>query len=116
MYWHGEIPEVLENRDAYWRILMRHGVRASMYGDEHNFSALRVDRRLGSEYTTPVWNIVSGGVGAPYYAQDLTVPWAEQVSGYSVLQHVCIFDVGPGGVTLRAVDAQGRTLWARELD
>ena len=116
MWWHGKRPEMLEIRERFWNILQKHGVRAAMFGDEHNYSALRVDSRVGEEYYQPVWHIVSGGVGAPYYAKASSVPWAEQVSAFSPIQHFCLIEVRPEGVTLSAIDAHGRIIDSRPLD
>lgn len=116
MWWHGKRPEMLEIRERFWNILQKHGVRAAMFGDEHNYSALRVDSRVGEEYYQPVWHIVSGGVGAPYYAKDATVPWAEHVNAFSPIQHFCRIEVRPEGVTLSAIDAHGRVIDSRPLD
>jgi 3',5'-cyclic AMP phosphodiesterase CpdA len=116
MYWNGERPEILEIRDRFWNILQKHEVRAAMFGDEHNLSLLRVDDRMGPQYTRPVWNIVSGGVGAPYYAMDKTLPWADFVSVFNTIQHFCRIEVSPNGVTLSALDSHGRVIARRPLD
>ena len=116
MYWGGTKPEVLAMRDRFWEILMRHGVRAAMFGDEHNYSRLRLDERLGEFYRTPVWQIVSGGVGAPFYAADPDLPWSHLVQAFSAIQHFCLLELGPEGVCLTVIDSTGRILDSSDLD
>jgi len=116
MWWKGLLPEVLEARARFWNLLQKHGVRAAMFGDEHNYSALRVDERLGAQYRRPVWHIVSGGVGAPYYAKDESLPWAEYVNAFSTIQHFCRFEISREGVVLSVLDSRGRVIDRRPLD
>lgn len=116
MWWNGERPEMLDVRRRFWNILQSYGVRAAMFGDEHNYSALRVDTRLGDEYQQPVWHIVSGGVGAPYYAKDESLPWAAHVDAFSTIQHFCRIEVSAEGVILSAIDAHGRVIDRRPLN
>ena len=116
MYWGGRRPEVLEMRGRFWRILMEHRVRIVGFGDEHNYSRLRVDERMGPNYTVPVWQIVSGGVGAPFYAQEMHLPWADKLSAFSTVQHFCVFDYSAEGVRLEVYDSYGRLLDEDELD
>jgi len=116
MWWDGEIPEILEIRDRFWDILQRYGVRAAMFGDEHNYSLLRVDERMGAQYSQPVWHIVSGGVGAPYYAKDTSVPWGAYINAFSPIQHFCRIEVSREGVMISALDARGRVIDERPLD
>ena len=116
MYWGGRLPDVLEMRARFWRILMDHRVRVVGFGDEHNYSRLRVDSRMGPNYTVPVWQIVSGGVGAPFYAQELDLPWADKLSAFSTVQHFCIIDYSAEGVRLEVYDSYGRLLDEDLLD
>lgn len=116
MYWNGQIAEQLTMRNRFWSILMAYGVRAAGFGDEHNYSLLRVDERLGDEYTTPVWQIVSGGVGAPFYARDRDVPWSRYLSRFSAVQHFCILDFSAAGARLEVYDSFGRLLDEARLD
>ncbi|MDP6418698.1 MAG: metallophosphoesterase [Candidatus Krumholzibacteria bacterium] len=115
MYWNGRIPEMLEMRARFWDILMRHEVRIVFFGDEHNFSLLRVDERLGEQYRTPVWHVVSGGVGAPFYARDKSLPWADKLSAFSTIQHFCRIRLDSDGLSIEARDMRGRILHQETL-
>ncbi len=115
MWYHGQIPEVLEQRDAFLRILLRHKVLAVFFGDEHNYSRTRIDRSLDAKYDGRLWQIISGGAGAPYYARDNTVPWARNVESFEPMHHVVLVDIEDDSVWLRAVTTQGETVDKIEL-
>jgi hypothetical protein len=115
MYWGGVIPEVLDMRQRFWDILMDYRVRVVGFGDEHNYSRLRIDSRLGDQYREPVWQLVSGGAGAPYYAQEKDLPWSHLVSSFSVLQHFCLLEFRAEGVILEVYDSWGRLIEQTEL-
>ena len=74
MYWNGKIPAVNAMRTRFWTILGEAEVVAYLCGDEHNYSRLRVDKDLVPGMARPVWQIVSGGAGAPFHVQDASVP------------------------------------------
>ena len=115
MYYRGEIPEVLARRDAFFQLIARHGVVALVHGDEHNYSRLQVDESLVPGMTRPVWQLVSGGAGAPYYAQEQGLPWSDQVAAFDPRQHVLLFDVHSNRVGLRVVGINGETIDEAEL-
>jgi hypothetical protein len=116
MYWNGRLPEVLAMRDRFWNVLMKHRVGVTGFGDEHNYSRLRVDTRVDPSYTVPIWQIISGGVGAPFYAKDTEAPWAEDVAAFSAVQHFCIFDYSAAGVEIEVYDSFGRLMDRAQLD
>jgi hypothetical protein len=107
MYWDGKFPEVLERRDALFRLMARHGVAAVIHGDEHNYSRTRVDAGLVPGLERPLWQIVSGGAGAPYYAQDRTVPWAGNVERFDARQHVGVVRVSGERAEVVVMDSSG---------
>ena len=110
MYWNGEIPEVLTQRDRFFHIMARHRVAALLVGDEHNYSRTIVDDQLVEGLERPLWQLTSGGAGAPYYAQDLEVPWTDHVRAFDPRQHF-LFVETTGGRSGRArvevIDIQG---------
>jgi len=115
MYYRGEIPEVLARRDELFRLLARHGVTAIVHGDEHNYSRLQIDDSLVSGMSRPVWQLISGGTGAPYYAQERQLPWSNQVAAFDARQHVLLFDVSESQVGLRVIGVMGETIDEAEL-
>jgi len=68
-------------------------VVAVMCGDEHSYSRTLVDQRLNARYRSPVWQIISGGVGAPYYAQDKSAPWYDHVECFTAARNYCLVTV-----------------------
>ena len=102
MYYRGRIPEVLAMRDRFWGILVKHGAVAAFFGDEHNYSRTLIDSKVDPKFSRPVWNIVTGGAGAPYYARDFTVPWAESVKAFRPDHHFLVISVDGPRVRLEA--------------
>ena len=108
MYWNGEVPEVLRQRAKLYAVLGRHAVTAIVHGDEHNYSRVLVDAEiLGAELERPVWHLVSGGAGAPFYAQDQSVPWSHRVEAFDARQHYLRFLIDGDDCTIEAVSREG---------
>jgi hypothetical protein len=123
-------------------------VAAVLASDEHNYSRILVtaevpvgdparddpdgDGRICGEtgpcsplpdLANPVWYVVSGGAGAPYYLGDVT-PWNRHWSGegargcpepagcfvFSPLQHWVLFEAGLEGIALEVYDISGRLM------
>lgn len=122
MYWRGEsgaglndpsqpLGDVVAMRDRFWSLVARHAkVVAVLCGDEHNYSRMLVDATLDPAFEHPVWQIVSGGCGAPFYSQDSDVPWADRVEAFARSTHYCLFEVDGPRVALRVYDATGALL------
>jgi 3',5'-cyclic AMP phosphodiesterase CpdA len=109
MYWGGRIPEVLEMRDKFVEVCSRNGVLAVMHGDEHNYSRMLVTSDVTDTVTQPLWQIVTGGSGAPFYNQS-TVPWSEHVRAFDIANHFVMFEVDGADVTIRAISRDGAVL------
>jgi len=107
MYWGGRIPEVNAMREKFWRILGEAGVVAYLCGDEHNYSRLLVDASLVPGMKHPVWQIVSGGAGAPFHTPDTNVPWHRKVAFFTPQRHLCLITVDGKVVTLEVVNETG---------
>ena len=110
MWWNGEIPEVNTMRERFWRTLSEHGVVAYISGDEHNYSRSLIGAETVEGATNPVWSIVSGGCGAPYYAQDTPEAYASRVRMFSAQQHYTLWTFGPGGVHLEVYGITGELI------
>lgn len=108
LYWNGKVPEVLRRRTRLFALLSRHRVTAIIHGDEHNYSRLLVDSEtLGAPLERPVWHLVSGGSGAPFYAQDRAVPWSDRVEVFDPRQHFLRFLIDGDDCTIEAVSREG---------
>jgi hypothetical protein len=95
---------IIERRDQLLDLLMNHSskVKATLTGDEHNYSLLRVSEKLNlypddwdgprlSKFR-PFWHINNGAAGAPYYGREET-PWSEHVQVFSTQNAVVFFHV-----------------------
>ncbi|HJL19465.1 MAG TPA: metallophosphoesterase [Sandaracinaceae bacterium LLY-WYZ-13_1] len=115
MWWEGRFEEVLAQRRRFFALLAEHGVEAVFHGDEHNYSRTRVHDGLVEGLEEPLWQIISGGAGAPYYAQNRTVPWADDVVAFDARQHVVIVDIDGDAARARVVSRSGETVDAFDL-
>ena len=106
---------VIERRDALWEAISQNGkVVAVFFGDEHNYNRMSVDDETpvyldGSanpNFTNPVWQIITGGAGAPFYAQQDT-PWSGDVERFYPSKHYCMISVDGGKVSIKAISDSG---------
>lgn len=115
MYWDGRIPEVLARRDAFWSTLVKHRVLAAFFGDEHSYTRTLVDASVRPAFDVPVWQLVTGGAGAPYYALDESVPWRAAIRVYRPQIHYCEVQVDGDRVDLEVVNDRGEVIDRVEL-
>jgi hypothetical protein len=107
--------EVIERRDRWWSMIASSSKSLLVFnGDEHNYSRTLVDSDTpvyldGSsnhDFKYPVWQIVSGGAGAPYYTQA-QVPWSDAVLRFDTRQHFVLLQFEPEKVMLQARGIDG---------
>ncbi|MEM1025323.1 MAG: metallophosphoesterase [Myxococcota bacterium] len=110
MFWGGRFPEVLERRDLFWSILVKHRVLAAFFGDEHAYTRSLIDQRVDPRWDHAIHQIVSGGAGAPYYALDRSVPWIDAVQAFEPDTHLCEVEVDGRQVILRAINDRGEII------
>lgn len=110
MWWGGRIPEVIARRDEFIATLLEYDVLAIFTGDEHNYSRTLVDERINPAWEGRLHAIVSGGCGAPYYARDLSAPWAASVQMFSGQQHFNLVEVDGDRVTLTVIGESGEII------
>ncbi|MEL7371907.1 MAG: hypothetical protein AAFN74_23485, partial [Myxococcota bacterium] len=104
----GKVPKVLQQRAKLYAIMGRHGVAAIVHGDEHNYSRILIDSEiLGAPVSRPVWHLVTGGAGAPFYAQDKSVPWSKKVAVFDARQHYLRFMVDGDDCYVEAISREG---------
>ncbi len=105
------LGDVIDMRNRFWSALAHSPkVVAFMCGDEHNYSRTLIDTDVNPAFTHPVWHIVSGGAGAPFYAQDKSVTWVAKVAAFAPVNHYCVFDTYDERVSLRVYAASGALL------
>ena len=103
-----EVPsgDVIDMRDRFWSLISSYPkVLAAFFGDEHNYSRTYIDGSIHPDYVHPVWQIVSGGAGAPFYGQDRSAPWTDAVRHFTSLPHYCLMNVHGRQVQM--------TVWSR---
>jgi 3',5'-cyclic AMP phosphodiesterase CpdA len=110
MWWNGQVPEVIQRRDELIATLLEYDVLAIITGDEHNYSRTLVDSRINPVWEGSLHAIVSGGCGAPYYARDLSAPWAASVQKFSGQQHFNLIDVDGDRVVLTVIGESGEVI------
>lgn len=97
MWWHGKIPEVNAMRERFWKLLAEHDVLAYVSGDEHNYSRSLIGGETVPGAKVPVYSVISGGCGAPYYAQKTPPEYAERVQHFSAQQHYTLWTFSKDG-------------------
>jgi 3',5'-cyclic AMP phosphodiesterase CpdA len=80
-------------RDAFWEILDKAGVNAMFCGHEHIYSRLRVDGFIDPRWKHTIWQITAGGAGAPWYPQNMSIPYTRNVEKFSTDSHVVLATV-----------------------
>ncbi len=105
------LGDIIDMRNRFWKIVAKYAkVLAVLCGHEHNYSRMCVDSLIHPDYQFPVWQIVSGRCGAPYYVQDGSVSWAKKVESFSPSKHFCLFTVDGSKVSLTVYSDSGEIL------
>lgn len=110
MWWDGRVPEVVEQRTKLFVVLGRHGVAAVIHGDEDNYSRTLVNGDIVDGMENHVWQLISGGAGAPYYAQETDVPWSGNVRRFDPRQHFVRVRVDGDEALAQAVSLSGEVI------
>ena len=109
IYWHGD-PAVLAQRQQLYDVMSRHRVAVIFHGDEHNYSRTHIDSTALEGIEHPVWQIISGGAGAPYYAQDRSVPWVDNVRAFDPRQHIVLVSIRGDEAEAEAISLTGEVM------
>ena len=103
--------DVLDMRNRFWKIVSsKSKVLAVLCGDEHNYSRTLIDSSINPDFQYPVWQVISGGCGAPYYVQDKSVPWVDKVKAFAIDKHFCLFSVDGKRVGLEVYNDSSQLL------
>ena len=95
----------------FWKIVSsKSKVLAVLCGDEHNYSRTLIDSSVHPDFRFPVWQIISGGCGAPYYVQDKSVPWVDKVKAFTIDKHYCLFSIDGKQVGLEVYNDSSQLL------
>jgi hypothetical protein len=113
---------IVENRNEMWSIIAASPKSvAFITGDEHAYSRLMIDQTTnvghlrgpdGADvaFPNPVWQVTSGGAGAPYYDKELDLPWSPQLRAHSTQPHYAFFRVDGADVVLEAYAQTGQRI------
>jgi hypothetical protein len=107
MWWKGERKDILGMRDRFWKILCKYRVLAVFCGHEHNYSRTLIDKTVDTSFDVPIWQIVGGGGGGPFYNREMDVPWKDAVKKFVPLQHFSFVEVKGDSVYLNAITVDG---------
>ncbi len=114
--------KVVENRNEMWEIISSSPKTvAYITGDEHAYCRMSVNMNTvvghhrkadGSEafFAHPVWQVTSGGAGAPWYDKELNMPWSASLLIHSTQPHYAFFRVQGDDVYLEAYSQTGQKL------
>jgi 3',5'-cyclic AMP phosphodiesterase CpdA len=103
--------DVLGMRARFLTLLSKHRVLAVLSGHEHNYSRLLMDSGCDPAVTAPSWQIISGGVGAPYYFyQEKHLPWSHNMKAFSPAPNYCLFSIEGGRVDLTVYTSTGEVI------
>ena len=125
MYYSGGLPEknggfdrrfVIKRRNRFWRAVSSSPKMVfAMFGDEHNYSRTLIPQDSQKGFKYPVWQLISGGVGAPYYSEVKNLPWSSQVQFIDWKQNFLHISVNQGGVWLQALSSTGEIMESVKL-
>ncbi len=116
MWWNGEHADVNAMRERFWKLMASHGVLAYVAGDEHNYSRALIGPETVAGAQTSIHSIVTGGCGAPYYAQDTPEAYRDRVRAFDPQQHYTMWTFAPGKPPrLQAIGLTGEVLDDVEL-
>ena len=98
-------------RNKFWKSISASSKTVfAMFGDEHNYSRtiIPANKKLG--FKNDVWQMISGGVGAPYYYQVKNLPWSKNVKKFDWKQHFILVNIREDNVFLSAVSSTGELI------
>ena len=113
MWWFGKIDKVNRVRNELLSLLSKHRVAAILHGDEHNYSRLIIQRGDAEPFEAaenPVTQIITGGAGAPWYVQQMDLPWSKQVETFDLRQHLVFLDADGDMLTGTVQSVTGETI------
>lgn len=62
------------------------------------------------EFANAVWQVTSGGAGAPFYDKELDLPWSGELRAHSTQPHYAFFRINGDDVLLEAYSKTGQKI------
>ncbi len=109
---------IIQRRDEYLDILINKSskVVAVLTGDEHNYNKVKITPDVNiypEKYKfnkllrkRTLWQINNGAAGAPYYAQDKSVPWTNAVSGFTTQNALVLIYIDGKKVSVKVMNPE----------
>ncbi|VEN73194.1 conserved hypothetical protein [Candidatus Desulfarcum epimagneticum] len=106
-----------ERRDQIWNAFIDTGkALLAQFGDEHNYSRSLITKdRNGAPYKQKIWQIVSGGAGAPFAKRHTGMPWDDDVKKTTAQYHHCLYKVRGDKVYLEVYNIDNMLIDSLEL-
>ncbi len=118
----GSDIDIVENRNTMWDIISSSPKTvAFITGDEHAYSRVLISQQTDvghrrkqngevAEFDYPVWQITSGGAGAPWYDKELDLPWSPELRKHSTQPHGAMIRVQDGNIVLEVYSQTGQQI------
>ena len=106
---------IMERRDEFLDILINQSkkVVAVLAGHEHSYNRLELTRDVQIypdnypfkklNISRPIFQIINGAAGAPYYTQEKT-PWSAQTKAFTIENALCLFYVEGKNVNMKVIN------------
>jgi hypothetical protein len=126
-------PGIIEVRNEFWKIASQSKKVAIVLGsDEHNYQRFLITKQTpvgvpakddlngngilddgqisgNAEFTRPLWHVISGGAGAPYYTQE-NAPWSGSSKYFSSQYNYLIFRADQKKISMEVYSNTGQLL------
>ncbi len=99
---------VVERRDELIQLLAGSGVKLIFFGDEHNYSRVRIDSKI-ADIDGTITQVITGGAGAPYYELAEEIPWRDNLEKFGRENHYILVDV-KDTVRVRVIGITGHVI------
>jgi len=106
---------IIERRDELLDLCANRSTKVVGFlcGDEHNYNRMLIEDGMPRypdnwdkprlTLKRPLWQIINGAAGAPFYAQQ-QLPWSASVQGFTVQNALCFFDISGKKIGLRVLN------------
>gem|GEM_PF-6633502 len=68
-----------------------------------------------AKFAHRIWQVTSGGAGAPWYDKELHLPWSGSLKAHSTQPHYAYFTIDGNRVSVAAYSQTGQRIDAAEL-
>lgn len=122
MWYDGQKDYVFKMRDELWKAFSECSkVTVVLASHEHNYSRLLVNSNtpvytsmLSADYERPIWQITSGGAGAPKYDREYA-PWSSYLKVFLAEEHYVQVIIKGKELSVKVYDKSGKILDEKTL-